>query len=50
MSALSLVRKWLLVDLLGDDFRKLSSYSSQTSDPEVVLGWRRLMSTGSALS
>ena len=33
VSALSLVRKWLLVDLLGDDFRKLSSYSSQSTEP-----------------
>ena len=32
-SASSLVRKWLPVGLLGDDFRKLSSYSRQSTEP-----------------
>ena len=33
LSAISLVRKWLPFDLLGDDFRKLSSYSRQSTEP-----------------
>ena len=33
LSASSLVRKWLPVGLLGDDFRKLSSHSGQSTEP-----------------
>ena len=33
LSASSLVRKWLPVGLLRDDFRKLSSYSLQSTEP-----------------
>ena len=33
LSALRLVRKWSPVGLLGDDFRKLSSYSRQSTEP-----------------
>ena len=33
LSSIRLVRKWLPFDLLRDDFRKLSSYSRQSTEP-----------------